>query len=317
MQALVFDSQLHFDAHYPSPRLRPGEALIRPRLVGICNTDIEITRGYKGFHGVLGHEFVGNVVACADEAWLGRRVVGEINAACGVCATCRAGDQPHCPQRTTLGINGRDGAMAELFSLPIACLHAVPPGVADTAAVFTEPLAAALEIIERSHVRPSEQVAVIGDGKLGLLCAMVLRLLGCELVVVGRHRERWPILDRLGIRSADARDENALLRAHFDLVVDCAGNASGLATARTLVRPRGRLILKSTFSGDSPIDLSAVVVDEIQVLGSRCGPFAPALRLLERGLIDTEPLIAAHFMLGDGLQGFQAAQGQLKVLLEV
>lgn len=317
MQALVFNGQLRLDTRYPEPRLLPGEALIRPRLVGICNTDIEITHGYKGFHGVLGHEFVGDVVACADQHWLGQRVVGEINAACGICVTCRAGAEPHCPQRTTLGINGRDGAMAELFSLPIACLHAVPASVADSAAVFVEPLAAALEIVERSHIRPTERVAVIGDGKLGVLCALVLRLLGCELTVVGRHPERWSILEQHGIAAADARDETALRAASYAVVVDCAGNASGLTTARRLVRPRGRLVLKSTFSGDSPIDLSAIVVDEIQVVGSRCGPFAPALRLLERGLIDTEPLIAAHFVLGNGVRGFQAARGQLKVLLEV
>lgn len=321
MHALLFDGQLRLVSDYPEPELLPGEALIRPHLVGICNTDIEITRGYMGFRGVLGHEFVGTVVACHDPVWVGRRVVGEINAACRRCATCARGDESHCPERTTLGINRRDGAMAELFSLPIACLHVVPPGLPDTAAVFVEPLAAALEIFERSHLRPTERVAVVGDGKLGLLCAQVLRLVGCEVVVVGRHAERWELLRRQGIAAVSERageaDRSGSAAGFFDVVVDCTGQPGGLAIARRLVRPRGRLVLKSTFAGDSPLDLSMLVVDEVQLLGSRCGPFAPALRLLERGLVVTEPLIAGRFPLHDGLRAFQAAAGRLKIVLEV
>ena len=202
MQALLFDGQLRLANDYPAPILAPGEALIRPSLVGICNTDIEITRGYMGFRGVLGHEFVGVVQDCEDRAWVGRRVVGEINAACRRCAVCARGDESHCPERTTLGIDRRDGAMAELFSLPIACLHEVPASVPDQAAVFAEPLAAALEILEQSHVRPTDRVAVVGDGKLGLLCAQALRLPGCEVVVIGRHPERWELLHQLGIATA-------------------------------------------------------------------------------------------------------------------
>ena len=204
MQALLFDGQLRLANNYPAPILAPGEALIRPSLVGICNTDIEITRGYMGFRGVLGHEFVGVVQDCEDRAWVGRRVVGEINAACRRCAVCARGDESHCPERTTLGIDRRDGAMAELFSLPIACLHEVPAQVPDQAAVFAEPLAAALEILEQSHVRPTDRVAVVGDGKLGLLCAQVLRLPGCEVVVIGRHPERWELLHALGIDAVPA-----------------------------------------------------------------------------------------------------------------
>lgn len=329
MHALLFDGQLRLVNDYPEPEALPGEALIRPHLVGVCNTDVEITRGYMGFRGVLGHEFVGRVVACDDAAWVGRRVVGEINAACGRCAACARGDGSHCPQRTTLGIDRRDGTMAELFRLPIACLHEVPAGLPDAAAVFVEPLAAALEIFEQSHLRPTDRVAVVGDGKLGLLCAQALRLPGCEVAVFGRHPERWDLLRRQGIAAFQTEtpreeeggrrgeEENTVSPSPFDVVVDCTGHPGGLAVARQLVRPRGRLVLKSTFAGQSPLNLSMLVVDEIQLLGSRCGPFAPALRLLERGLIETEPLIAGRFPLHDGLDAFGAAGGRLKILLEV
>jgi alcohol dehydrogenase len=336
MQALLFDDQLRLANDYPEPLLAAGEALIRPSLVGICNTDIEITRGYMGFRGILGHEFVGVVQACEDRAWVGRRVVGEINAACRRCAACARGDESHCPERTTLGINRRDGAMAELFSLPVACLHEVPPGVPDEAAVFTEPLAAALEILQQSHVHPTDRVAVVGDGKLGLLCAQALRLPGCEVVVVGRHPERWELLHQLGIeavhvdildprpKTKDQRSRSELASqslvlgpSSFDLVVDCTGQPSGLAVARALVRPRCRLVLKSTFAADSGLNLSMLVVDEVQLLGSRCGPFAPALRLLDRGLVQVQPLIAGRFSLRDGLAAFAAANRRLKILLEI
>jgi alcohol dehydrogenase len=336
MQALLFDGQLRLANDYPEPILAPGEALIRPSLVGICNTDIEITRGYMGFRGVLGHEFVGVVVDCEDRAWVGRRVVGEINAACRRCATCTRGDESHCPERTTLGIDRRDGAMAELFSLPIACLHQVPASLPDQAAVFTEPLAAALEILEQSHVRPTERVAVVGDGKLGLLCAQVLRLPGCEVVVIGRHPGRWELLHELGIAAAHVgslderrktKDEQGhasnssssfvLRPSSFDIVVDCSGQPAGLAVARSLVQPRGRLVLKSTFAAESEMNLSRLVVDEVQLLGSRCGPFAPALRLLDHGLIQVQPLVAGHFSLRQGLDAFAAASRRLKILLEI
>ncbi len=314
MDALVFDGTLHFTHDYPEPRLTPGEALIRPHLVGICNTDLEITRGYMGFHGVLGHEFVGTVVGCADQAWYGRRVVGEINAACLECPTCRRGDYTHCPQRTTLGIDRRDGVMADLFSLPIACLHTVPEGVTDEAAVFVEPLAAALEILEQHHVRPTERVAVVGDGKLGAMIVQVLRLPGCAVTLVGRHPERWGLYQRQGVRCCTA---DALAGEQFDLVIDCTGQPAGLATARSLVRPRGHLLLKSTFNAPSELNLTTLVIDEVQLLGSRCGPFAPALRLLERGLIETAPLISARYTLAEALTAFAAAPGALKILLQI
>jgi alcohol dehydrogenase len=312
MRALVWDTQLHLQ-ELPQPELAPGEALIRPIFAGICATDVHITRGYMGYRGVLGHEFVGVVEECEDAAWVGRRVVGDINAACLRCATCLAGDAPHCPNRTTLGIDRRNGTMADCFSLPVANLQAVPPGVSDAAAAFTEPLAAALEIVERHHVRPTERVAIVGDGKLGLLVAQVLRLVGCDLVVVGRHPERWEVLRRQGIVATQAPE--TLARRAWDMVIDCTGSPGGLETARRLVRPRGRLVLKSTFHGASPLDLSMLVVDEVSLLGSRCGPFAPALRLLERGLVETAPLLHHIYPLDDALKAFAAASGQLKVLL--
>lgn len=316
MRALVFNGQLRLRTDYPEPALRPGEALIRPRLVGICNTDLEITRGYKGFHGVLGHEFVGTVIACDDPSWVGQRVVGEINAACGHCPTCMSGDRSHCPQRTTLGIRGRDGAMADMFSLPVSCLHTVPESVPDSAAVFTEPLAAAFAILEQTHIHPTDRIAIVGDGKLGIICAQVLNL-ASQVVVIGRHSERSTLLHNLGIETALAGATSAPIPRSFDLVVECSGNPSGLATAMALVRPRGRLVLKSTYSGASLIDMSAIVVDEIQIIGSRCGPFKAALHALEHGLVHPEPLLAARFVLDQALEGFQATQGQLKILLEV
>lgn len=316
MQAFVFDGQPRL-RELRAPRLAAGEALIRPHLVGICATDVEITRGYKGWNPdephVLGHEFVGTVTECHDVQWIGRRVVGEINAACRACATCLRGEVAHCPQRTTLGINQRDGALAELFSLPVANLYEVPPSIPDQAAVFTEPLAAALEILEQTHLRPTDRIAVIGDGKLGLLVAQVLRLSGSDVYVIGRHPERWAVLARQGIGAANA----APATRSFELVVDCTGQPQGLELARQLTRPRGRLVLKSTFHGATNLDLAPFIVDEIQLIGSRCGPFGPALRLLERGLIETEPLIAAMFPLAEAEQAFAAARGALKVLVQV
>jgi alcohol dehydrogenase len=314
MQALVFDGQLRFTTDYQKPELLPGEALIRPHVVGICNTDIEITHGYMGFHGVLGHEFVGTVTACEDASWVGQRVVGEINAACRQCPTCLQGDESHCPNRTTLGIDRRDGAMAETLQLPTSCLLPVPASIPDDAAVFTEPLAAALEILQQIHLLPTERVAVVGDGKLGSLIVQVLRLLGNEVTLIGRHPERWELFQRQAITCCTTDN---LPTTRFDVVVDCTGQPAGLDTARQLVRPRGRMVLKSTFHADTQLNLTMVVVDEITLVGSRCGPFAPALRLLERGLVETAPLISARYPLQQGIEAFAATRGQLKVLLDV
>ena len=317
MRAIHFDKTLSLKTDYPKPAPPPGEALIRVRLAGICNTDIEITRGYMGFSGVLGHEFVGVVEACPDApAWAGKRVVGEINAFCRQCETCRRGDPTHCPQRTTLGIDRRDGAMADYLTLPAHILYEVPPNVSDEQAGFTEPLAAACAITQRLHLRPEERAVVIGDGKLGLLVAQVLQLTGCHLQVVGRHPGKLDILARRGI---DVTTEAEAIVPGADVVVDCTGHPDGFATAVGLVRPRGRLVMKSTFHGDASLNLSMLVVNEVTLIGSRCGPFAPALRLLAQGLVDVESLISERYALDEGLRAFEraVAPGILKVLLQV
>lgn len=315
MRALVFDEKLVLRTDMPRPSPPVGEALIRTRLAGICNTDLEIVRGYMGFRGVLGHEFVGQVIEAEGAPQLvGQRVVGEINAYCGECSTCRRGDTSHCPRRTTLGIFGRDGVMADYFCLPTHLLHVVPEAVPDRWAVFSEPLAAALEITEQVHVRPTHQVIVLGDGKLGLLIAQVLQLTGCQLLVVGRHAAKLAILERRGIATRLIGDG---LEAKADIVVEATGSPQGFATARRLVRPRGRLVLKSTFHGQAELDLSRLVVDEITLIGSRCGPFPAALRLLEQRLVDVEPLVHEVWPLDRGVAAFEraAAPGVLKVLL--
>ena len=315
MLALTFDGErLSLRRDCPLPALAEGEALIKVRLAGICNTDLEIVRGYMGFRGVLGHEFVGELASGPDPAMAGKRVVGEINAYCGACETCRSGAPTHCPNRTTLGISGRDGALAEYCALPAHCLHLVPDSVSDEEAVFVEPLAAALEIVEQAHIRPTERLVVVGDGKLGLLVAQVLALTGCDLICVGRHGNKLERLRRLGIKTLLAGEAEGL---RADSVVDCTGHPEGFALARSLLRPRGRLILKSTYHGRIEADLTGLVVDEIQLVGSRCGPFAPALRLLQRRLVDVTGLIDAQYMLEDGLAAMERAgtKGALKVLV--
>jgi threonine dehydrogenase-like Zn-dependent dehydrogenase len=280
------------------------------------------------FKGVLGHEFVGVVERApgAEEAdkkhpadkrhpLEGRRVVGEINVACDDCPTCKAGHPTHCPHRTTLGIGGRDGALAEYLTLPIRYLHPVPDSLSDEAAVFTEPLAAACEILQQVHVRPTDRVVVLGDGKLGLLCAQVLALTGCDLTAVGHHQEKLDILARRGISTALGEEA---IEGKADLVVEATGRPAGYAAARRLVRPRGTVVLKSTYHGPLDADLTMAVVDEVTLVGSRCGPFGPALRLLERGLVDVAPLIQARYPLSEALAAFEhaARPGALKVLVD-
>lgn len=317
MRALLCDNGLRYDPAYPDPMPLAGEALIRVRLAGICNTDLELVRGYMGFRGVLGHEFVGEVLQAADPAWLGQRVVGDINAACRseTCDACRAGRPTHCPQRTTLGIAGRDGAFADYLVLPQANLYAVPANVSDELAVFAEPLAAACEILEQIHLKSTDRVYVLGDGKLGLLASAVLRLTGAELTLVGRNRNKLAIAEGWGVRVRTA--EEALPAHTADVVVECTGSPEGFASARRLLRPRGTLVLKSTYHGALTVDMSGLVVDEIILLGSRCGPFAPALRLLASGLVDPRALITGAFPLDQAVAAFDraTARGALKILL--
>ncbi len=318
MRALLCDSGLRYQPAYPDPVAPPGEALIRVRLAGICNTDLELVRGYMDFRGVLGHEFVGEVVQTPDPAWRGKRVVGDINAACYApdCEACRAGRHTHCPQRTTLGIFRRDGAFADYLCLPIANLYAVPEAVSDEKAVFAEPLAAACEILAQAAIRPTDRVLVLGDGKLGLLVAAVLRLTGADLTLVGRHESKLRIAAAWGVAVQQAADD--LPGGYADVVVECTGSPGGFALARHLLRPRGTLVLKSTYHDRLSVDMSALVVDEITLVGSRCGPFAPALRLLQEGLVDPTPLISARFSLPAGEAAFALATqpGVLKVLVQ-
>jgi len=316
MRALYLDKTLTLCEDYATPTPPPGEALVRVRLAGVCNTDLELVRGYMSFRGVPGHEFVGEVVQCESAPeWIGQRVVGEINAACGQCETCRAGRPTHCPHRTTLGIAGRDGAFAEYLCLPIANLHRVPENVPDEAAVFVEPLAAACEITQAVHIRPTDRVAVLGDGKLGLLCAQVLQLTGCDLLVIGHHEESLEILRRRGIQTTRRAD---IPMSAYDVVVEATGTPEGFATARQLVRPRGTIVLKSTYQGAVDANLTLVVVDEVTLAGSRCGPFEPALRLLAQNLVEVMPLIQGHLRLSEGLAAFERAgqRGTLKILIE-
>jgi threonine dehydrogenase-like Zn-dependent dehydrogenase len=319
MKALrIEDNKLKL-ADVAVPR-RDGEALIRMTMAGICNTDIEIAHGYADFRGTLGHEFVGVVEESPDRSQIGRRVVGEINAGCGQCDLCRRNDPRHCPDRTALGIRGRDGAFAEYLSLPPRNLLIVPDGVSDRQAVFTEPLAAALEILDQVDIRASHRVAVVGDGKLGQLISRVIAMTGCDLTLIGKHDAKLELAARAGVNIAKLGEPGAMdmaLAARFDFVVEASGSSGGLELALDLIRPRGAIILKSTFSGAVRLDTSRIVVNEISVIGSRCGRFETALRLLESGGVDVEPFVAREYGLADGVEAMAEAQrpGTLKVLL--
>jgi threonine dehydrogenase-like Zn-dependent dehydrogenase len=312
-----------FETARSNPSAQVGNALIRVRLVGICATDLELIQGYKGgFRGVLGHEFVGEVIAAPGATeWVGKRVVGEINIGCGECSLCRRGMGKHCRQRQCLGLLGKDGAMAEFVTLPVANLHAVPDEVSDEQAVFVEPLAAALEILEQVRIGPSSRVYLVGDGRLGMLIAQVLALTGCDLTILGRHAAHLALLEKWhGSKTLISTPEaEALLAAEAaDVVVEATGSPSGFDAARRLVRPGGTLVLKSTFAGDSPpVDLSHLVVDEVTVVGSRCGPFAPALRLLASNRVHVLPMIEARYPLEEAVAALAHAgqRGVLKVLV--
>ena len=292
------------------------EALVRVLVSGICNTDLEIARGYAGFNGTIGHEFVGVVEENADQKLVGRRVVGEINAGCGVCELCRAGDPRHCAARTVLGIVGRDGAHAEFLQLPAVNLLPVPDGIPDEHAAFAEPLAAACGILERVPITRDDRVAVIGDGKLGLLCAQVVALTGAPAVLIGKHDEKLRIAARRGIETSTPKEAAKRVR-QFDVVVEASGAESGFNLALDLLRPQGKLVLKSTFHGTTEINAARVVVAEISIVGSRCGRLGPALDLLKRSSIDVDSLISEEYSLSRGVHAMKRARatGVLKVLL--
>lgn len=314
MLALTFNGQLNLEDR-PKPRPRADEALVRVRLAGICNTDVEIVRGYMGFTGIPGHEFVGVVEECANRRWLGRRVVGEINAACGACDYCKRGLGRHCPTRTVTGIAGRDGAFAEYLTAPIRNLFEIHKSIPDNKAVFTEPLAACYEILEQMDVRMKHRIAVIGDGKLGALAAAVLGTVSDSVILLGKHEDKMARIQKtMNVRTAFYSSQQ---HQSFDIVVECSGSPWGLAAATDLVRPRGAIVLKSTYHEKPQIDSSLWVVNEITVLGSRCGPFTPALNALRGRDIDPTPLIDATYPAKDALPAFEHAQktDAFKILL--
>ena len=317
MNALWLENhKLSFRKDVPVPVPQPGEALVRVRLAGICSTDLELVKGYLPFTGIPGHEFVGDVISAPEGAgdWSGRRVVGDINLTCGTCEQCLSGRSTHCRKRTVLGILNHDGAFTEFLSLPVINLHQVPDSVTDEAAVFTEPLAAALEIQQQVHIHPDDRVLVIGAGRLGLLIAETLSLTGCDLKAVTRRERQRKLLAGRGICSIREED---IPEGKMDVVVEATGSPAGFLLARKAVRPRGTIVLKSTYKGEHKADFSSLVVDEITLTGSRCGPFLPALRLLKKKKVDPAALIDARYPLSDGIRAMEHASrpGVLKVLL--
>jgi threonine dehydrogenase-like Zn-dependent dehydrogenase len=294
---------------------KADEALIRICKAGICSTDLELVKGYYPYAGILGHEFVGEVLEAEDASWIGQRVVGEINVVCNQCEQCLNRRPTHCENRTVLGIVNRNGTFAEFTNLPINNLHRVPDSVPDEMAVFTEPLAAAMEIQEQVQIKPDDRVLLIGAGRLGQLIAQTLSLLGCDLRVVARHAHQQGLLKSRGIRTIT---EDEIQPWRWDVVVEATGSPGGFSLARQAVRPRGTLVLKSTYKGNLDVNFSSIVVDEINLIGSRCGPFEPALRLMESRQVDPTVLIADEFKLEDALKAFERAAetGALKVLVQ-
>ena len=314
MQALrLTDGRVSVQAVAP-PEPGPGEALVRVRVAGICNTDLEIASGYMGFSGTLGHEFVGEVIACDEASWVGKRVTGEINLACRKCQLCQQGLARHCPTRSVLGILHKDGCFAEQLTLPVENLHEVPDGLDDRDACFVEPTAAAFEVLEQVPLETRDRVAVLGSGKLGLLVAQVLQQHGAHPVLTGRNPRSLAVGKGLGLATRTPQE----LDSHsFDVVVEATGAAEGFATAVTLLRPRGTLVLKSTFHGPLELDAAPLVIDELTVVGSRCGPFEPAIVALREGRVRPASMVEEVFPLARGLDALQRAQqpGALKVLL--
>jgi threonine dehydrogenase-like Zn-dependent dehydrogenase len=314
MRAIVLDDRISVTAARPTPTPAAGEVLVRVTRAGVCETDLQLIKGYMGFRGVLGHEFVG---VAESGPLAGRRVVGEINCACRTCETCLMGLPTHCPNRTVLGILNHDGAFADLIAVPQENLHAVPDSLSDDVAVFTEPVAAAFQIPAQLAIHKSDRIAILGDGRLGNLCAQVLARLSNHVLVIGKHPVKLAILTTMGIATTLLSD--ALDPRSFDIVVDCTGAESGLPTALRLVRPRGTIVLKTTVAGQQTLAWAPFVIDEVTLIGSRCGPFDQALAALESGHVQVQPLISDRFDLSHGLDALARAQtkGILKVLLDV
>lgn len=342
MRALFFQRRLKYCRDYPTPKRTEGEALIRVLQAGICNTDIEIVKGYMPFQGVLGHEFVGVVEGAEDKTWIGKRVVGEINCPCRQCEYCKQGLGNHCPNRKVLGILGKDGAFADYITLPMANLHELPASISNLQAVFVEPIAAAFRILEQVDTGPNDKVAVLGDGKLGLLVAQVMAGTGCELTAIGRHPEKLEILSRKKIKLVLSKAEGTMLALYqngtglamnqngswlvhegphqgFDLCIDCTGSPKGLELALDLVKPMGKIVLKSTFARGERLNLSQLVVNEVVLLGSRCGPFKRAIKALQDGAVEVTTMVTKVYNLEEATKAFSLAsrRGVLKVVLDM
>jgi len=318
VKALRFDGNLKFVSDALVPR-RDAEALVQVIYAGICNTDLEIVKGYANFHGTPGHEFVGRVVESSDVSLIGERVVGEINAGCGICDLCIRGDSRHCAGRTVLGIKGRDGAFAQFLSLPDRNLIRLPESLTDEAGIFVEPLSAALNILEQVTVKPSDRVALIGDGKLALLIVLALSRAGCPLTVFGRHAEKLQMAKEFGANHTEIGNKRSEIHTGFDLVIEASGSPLGLTTALRIVRPRGTVVLKSTHHGTTAVELSQLVVNEVTLVGSRCGRFHQAIAMLQDCQSQLTRLISHRFSLDDGLQAFEAAAAPdtMKVILRI
>lgn len=315
MQALYWDGrELRLDTGYRAPIADERTAVVKVHLAGLCSTDLQIFKGYMDFHGVPGHEFVGTVYEGPGE-WIGKRVVGEINFACGRCDLCRRDLSRHCRNRSVMGILNADGAFAEYLAVPVANLHGVPDSISDEEAVFTEPLAAAFEILAQIQLNPGDEILVIGDGKLGNLCAQTLRLTGAKITALGKHPEKLASIKRCGVRTILLDDWKA---PTFDVVVEATGAASGLALALSAVRPRGMLVLKSTIAATHQLSLAPAVINELTIVGSRCGPFAPALEALQEKTVSVIPLIDRLYALSEGLDAVADAEGRSagKILLK-
>ena len=314
MRALYLDErELTLQSAYGVPRSDARHALIKVQLAGVCSTDLQIFNGYMGFKGVPGHEFVGSVVEGPSE-FVGKRVVGEINFGCGQCDACRRDLSRHCPNRSVMGIVNADGAFTDYVSVPVENLHLVSDNISDEEAVFTEPLAAAFEILTQIQLDPGDDVLVLGDGKLGNLCAQALRLTGAKITALGKHADKLALIKKAGVRTILLSDWQAKL---FDVVVEATGSASGFELALSAVRPRGTLVLKSTIAGNHQTSLAPVVINEINVIGSRCGPFSDALAALAVKQIAVTPLIEKVYSLDDGVAAMThaARPGARKILL--
>lgn len=322
MKAVVFNDKegLVLKTDYPKPIPQKGEALIKVSMAGICNTDAEIIKGYMGYSGVLGHEFVGIVeeVNGADQSWVGKKVVAEISYGCDSpeCPWCAVKNYRHCPDRHTIGIWRKDGCFAEYITLPTNILFEVPENVIDEQAVFVEPLAAACEITEQLHIEPTHKVVVLGDGKLGLTTALTLNAQNLDVTLVGKHQNKLDIAKAQGVQTMLLEDLK--VSNNFDVVVEATGSVSGFETSLNLVKPRGVLVLKSTIATGKELNLAPIVINEITVLGSRCGQFGPALRLLKNNRIDFKPFISKIYSINDAIEGFEAnkAKNSIKIILK-